>query len=149
MSLSRPFRQGAAVDALIREGLLHPHLRERTPATLTHLYGHQERALRAIAAGLTTLVATGTGSGKTECFLYSIVSRCLCLRDDGAPPGVSAVIVYPMNALAEDQLMRLRGLLGGHGDSVRDARTAPSRMPAVCSTSCCRVSSNRASKCER
>ena len=115
VSLSRPFRQGAAVDALIRDGLLHPHLRERIPETLSHLYGHQERAVRAIAQGRTTLVSTGTGSGKTECFLYPIVSRCLGLRDDDAPPGISAVIVYPMNALAEDQLMRLRGLLAGTG----------------------------------
>ena len=115
VSLSRPFRQGAAVDALIREGLLHPHLRERIPESLSHLYGHQERAVRAIAEGRTTLVSTGTGSGKTECFLYPIVSRCLGLRDDDAPPGISAVIVYPMNALAEDQLMRLRGLLAGTG----------------------------------
>ena len=115
VSLSRPFRQGAAVDALIRDGLLHPHLRERIPETLSHLCGHQERAVRAIAEGRTTLVSTGTGSGKTECFLYPIVSRCLGLRDDAAPPGISAVIVYPMNALAEDQLMRLRGLLAGTG----------------------------------
>ena len=115
VSLSRPFRQGAAVDALVREGLLHPHLRERIPETLTHLYGHQERAVRAVAEGRTTLVSTGTGWGKTECFLYPIVSRCLGLRDDDAPPGISAVIVYPMNALAEDQLMRLRGLLAGTG----------------------------------
>ena len=115
VSLSRPFRQGAAVDTLIGEGLLHPHLRERIPESLSHLYGHQERALRAIVEGRTTLVSTGTGSGKTECFLYPIVSRCLSLRDDDAPPGISAVIVYPMNALAEDQLMRLRGLLAGTG----------------------------------
>ena len=115
VSLSRPFRHGAAVDALIGEGLLHPHLRERIPDAITRLYGHQERALRAIAAGRTTLVSTGTGSGKTECFLYPVVSRCLALRDADAPPGVSAVIVYPMNALAEDQLMRLRGLLAGTG----------------------------------
>ncbi len=115
VSLSRPFRQGAAVDILVREGLLHPHLPERIPETLTHLYGHQERAVRAIAEGRTTLVSTGTGSGKTECFLYPIVSRCLGLRDADAPPGISAVIVYPMNALAEDQLMRLRGLLAGTG----------------------------------
>ena len=65
--------------------------------------------------GRTTLVSTGTGSGKTECFLYPIVSRCLHLRDEAAPPGISAVIVYPMNALAEDQLMRLRALLAGTG----------------------------------
>ena len=71
--------------------------------------------MRAIAEGRTTLVSTGTGSGKTECFLYPIVSRCLGPRDDDAPPGISAVIVYPMNALAEDQLMRLRGLLAGTG----------------------------------
>ena len=105
----------AAVTTLIDEGLLHPHLRERIPESLSRLYGHQERALRAIAEGRTTLVSTGTGSGKTECFLYPIVSRCLALRDDDAPSGISAVIVYPMNALAEDQLMRLRGLLAGTG----------------------------------
>ena len=115
VSLSRPFRQGAPIDALIAENLLHPHLRERVPKGIAHLYGHQERAIRAIAAGRTTLVSTGTGSGKTECFLYPIVSRCLHLRDEAAPPGISAVIVYPMNALAEDQLMRLRALLAGTG----------------------------------
>ena len=115
VSLSRPFRQGAPIDALVAEKLLHPHLRERIPEELTHLYSHQERAIRAIAGGRTTLVSTGTGSGKTECFLYPIVSRCLHLRDEDAPPGISAVIVYPMNALAEDQLMRLRGLLAGTG----------------------------------
>ena len=117
VSLSRPFREGAAVADLVGEGLLHPHLAERIPAGITHLYSHQERAIRSIAEGRTTLVSTGTGSGKTECFLYPVVSRCLALRDEGAPPGISAVIVYPMNALAEDQLMRLRGLLAGTGIS--------------------------------
>ena len=115
VSLSRPFRDGCAVESLVAEGVLHPHLRERIPAAITHLRSHQEQAIRAIAAGRTTLISTGTGSGKTECFLYPIVSQCLRLRDQGAPPGISAVIVYPMNALAEDQLMRLRGLLAGTG----------------------------------
>ena len=69
VSLSRPFRQGAAVDTLIGGGLLHAHLRERIPDTITHLYGHHERVLRTIAEGRTTLVSTGTGSGKTEWFL--------------------------------------------------------------------------------
>ncbi len=115
VSLSRPFRQGASVASLVAEGLLHPHLGERIPREITHLYSHQERAIRTIAEGRTTLVSTGTGSGKTECFLYPIISRCLTLRDEGAPPGISAVIVYPMNALAEDQLMRLRGVLAGTG----------------------------------
>ena len=79
-------------------------MRQRIPAEITHVYGHQEEAIRAIRGGRTTLVSTGTGSGKTECFLYPIVSRCLELRDEGAPAGIGAVIVYPMNALAEDQL---------------------------------------------
>ena len=113
VSLSRPFRQGAPVASLVAEGLLHPHLGERIPRDITHLYSHQERAIRAISAGRTTLVSTGTGSGKTECFLYPVISRCLALRDEEAPPGISAVIVYLMNALAEDQLMRLRGVLAG------------------------------------
>ncbi len=115
ISLSRPFREGAAVDALIREGVFHPHMRQRIPAQITHLYGHQEDAIRAIHARKTTLVSTGTGSGKTECFLYPVISTCLELRDASAPAGISAVIVYPMNALAEDQLGRLRALLAGTG----------------------------------
>ncbi len=115
VSLSRPFRQGAAVEELVRDGVLHPHMRQRIPAEIVHVYGHQEDAVRAIHGGRTTLVSTGTGSGKTECFLYPIVSKCLELRDAGALAGISAVIAYPMNALAEDQLGRLRSLLAGTG----------------------------------
>lgn len=115
ISLSRPFSQGAAVDDLIRERIFHPHMRERIPAEIKHVYGHQEEAIRAIHGGRTTLVSTGTGSGKSECFLYPIISKCLELRDQKTPSGISAVIVYPMNALAEDQLYRLRGLLAGTG----------------------------------
>lgn len=117
ISLSQGFRQGPEVAALVEEGLWHPHLRQIVGKSIGALYGHQEKAVRAIHAGKTTLVSTGTGSGKTECFLYPVISKCLELRDAGAPAGVSAVIVYPMNALAEDQLERLRGLLAGSGVS--------------------------------
>src|SRR3990172_1331235 len=115
ISLSRPFREGASIDALVQEGLFHPHMRQRIPPDITHVYGHQEDAVRAIHARQTTLVSTGTGSGKTECFLYPVISKCLEIRDAGVPAGISAVIVYPMNALAEDQLGRLRALLAGTG----------------------------------
>jgi len=115
ISLSRSFRQGAAVADLITEGIFHPHMGQRIPSEITHVYGHQEEAIRAIQGGKTTLISTGTGSGKTECFLYPVISRCLELADEDAPPGISAVLVYPMNALAEDQLGRLRGLLAGTG----------------------------------
>ena len=139
VSLSRPFRQGAEIGELVGEGVLHPHLGARIPEAITRLYAHQERAVRSVVGGRTTLVSTGTGSGKTECFLYPVVSRCFELRDQGAAPGISAVIVYPMNALAEDQLMRLRGLLAGTGvpfglyvgkTPEREAHVAGVRLPA-------------------
>jgi Lhr-like helicase len=113
VSLSRTFEEGIAVADAVREGWLHAHLVQLI--SHPHLYGHQEQAIRAIINGRSTLVSTGTGSGKTECFLYPIISRCLTLRDQNAPPGISAVIVYPMNALADDQMDRLRELLAGTG----------------------------------
>lgn len=114
ISLSRGFRRGPSVEALVKDGVLHSHMRN-VLAGWSHVYGHQERAFRHIAKGRTTLVSTGTGSGKTECFLAPIISHCLRLRDQNAEPGISAVIIYPMNALAEDQLGRLRELLAGTG----------------------------------
>jgi hypothetical protein len=105
----------------------------------SHVRAHQEQAIRAIHKGDTTLVSTGTGSGKTESFLYPVISRCLELKDSGAPPGVVAVLIYPMNALAEDQLDRLRGLLAGFGvpfgmyvgkTPEEDAEVRGERMPA-------------------
>lgn len=113
ISLSRTFRQGASLQTLASEGVLHPHIQQLSPYPAAYL--HQEQAFRAIHARRPTLVSTGTGSGKTECFLLPIISRCLHLRDEGAPAGVTAVIVYPMNALAEDQLQRMRELLVGTG----------------------------------
>ncbi|UTN84502.1 DEAD/DEAH box helicase [Pseudomonas aeruginosa] len=113
ISLSRTFMKGASLEQLVKEGVLHPHIRQLSPYPGAYL--HQEKAFRSIKAGRTTLVATGTGSGKTESFLLPIISRCLQLRDDAAEAGVTAVIVYPMNALAEDQLQRMRELLVGTG----------------------------------
>ncbi|MBK8691128.1 MAG: DEAD/DEAH box helicase [Deltaproteobacteria bacterium] len=113
ISLSKPFREGASLAELVREGVLHPAM--PTVAPFPSLRAHQDEAIRSIRKGRTTLIATGTGSGKTEAFLYPIISRCLELVDAGAPPGIVAVLVYPMNALAEDQLDRLRALLAGRG----------------------------------
>ncbi|MCR9105772.1 MAG: DEAD/DEAH box helicase [Gammaproteobacteria bacterium] len=66
---------------------------------------HQEQAWRRLASDrqpANTLVATGTGSGKTECFLYPLLDHCR--RQAGA--GIKAIIIYPMNALATDQAKR-------------------------------------------
>ncbi|HHV96805.1 MAG TPA: DEAD/DEAH box helicase [Clostridiaceae bacterium] len=51
-----------------------------------------------------TLIATGTGSGKTECFLYPILEYCYHHSDER---GIKALIIYPMNALALDQAKRI------------------------------------------
>ena len=100
ISLSRSFRQGPAIADLVAEGIWHPHMAQIVGTRISHLYGHQDKAIRAIHGGKTTLMSTGTGSGKTECFLYPIISKCLELKDANEPPGIAAVIVYPMNALA-------------------------------------------------
>jgi len=113
ISLSRTFLKGASLDQLVSDGVLHPHIKQLSPYPSAYL--HQEQAFRSLHAGKTTLVATGTGSGKTESFLLPIISRCLQLRDEDAEAGITAVIVYPMNALAEDQLQRMRELLVGTG----------------------------------
>ena len=91
ISLSRGFKQGAAVSELISDGIFHPHMRTIIPSAISNVYGHQEKTLRSIHSGKTTLVSTGTGSGKTECFLYPIISKRLELRGAGEEPGISAV----------------------------------------------------------
>ena len=73
-------------------------------------YKHQERAFERLSAArpLSTLVATGTGSGKTECFLLPILD--VCLRAKPAK-GIKAILIYPMNALATDQARRIARLV--------------------------------------
>jgi DEAD/DEAH box helicase domain-containing protein len=73
-------------------------------------YQHQENAFNRLTGPnpKSTIVATGTGSGKTECFLYPILDYCYQHRGE---PGIKAVIIYPMNALATDQAGRLAKLI--------------------------------------
>jgi len=115
VSLSKSFRQGRDLREMAREDLVHPALPGVSPYPV--LFAHQDETLLQVQAGRHCLIATGTGSGKTEAFLYPILDHCLRLRDDHAPDGVVAVLVYPMNALAIDQLGRLRRMLVGSGIS--------------------------------
>ena len=72
------------------------------------LYQHQEEAIRRVLGGSNVVVATGTGSGKTESFLYPILLHLYREFQAGKLcPGVRALILYPMNALANDQRERL------------------------------------------
>ncbi|SDE48276.1 DEAD/DEAH box helicase [Ruegeria marina] len=69
-------------------------------------YKHQERAFARVGSGApaSTVIATGTGSGKTECFTWPILDYCLRTENE---PGIKAILIYPMNALATDQARRL------------------------------------------
>ena len=78
------------------------------------LYAHQLESLRHVAAGENLVVSTGTGSGKTECFLLPIINAIVKERKkEGSAyhKHVRALILYPMNALVNDQLRRLRKLI--------------------------------------
>lgn len=69
---------------------------------------HQEAAWKRLSsngAAASTLVATGTGSGKTECFLYPVLDHCARSRAEGVG-GIKSLVIYPMNALASDQARR-------------------------------------------
>ncbi|GAA5105227.1 DEAD/DEAH box helicase [Haloechinothrix salitolerans] len=112
-----PFAAGASLRKLIDEGVIDGGLSALSGQTLPldrPLYQHQELAIRKAAAGRNLVVATGTGSGKTESFLLPILSSLVAERAKGTlGPGVRALLLYPMNALANDQLKRLRQLLAG------------------------------------
>ena len=75
---------------------LHKH---KLPIT-RNLYLHQEKAIRAIVAGNNAVVSTGTGSGKTNCFLIPVLNELLREKEQGTlGKGVRALFIYPMNAL--------------------------------------------------
>ena len=106
----RAFARGTTAKALAREcfdggcGGLEPALLDGS------LYTHQERSVRMMYnEGRNVVVATGTASGKTECFLYPILFELYRQHLAGKldEPGVRALVLYPMNALANDQRERL------------------------------------------
>lgn len=83
------------------------------------LYRHQGRAVRLALEGQHAVVATGTGSGKTEAFLLPILVSLYreYLAGTLDEPGVRALILYPMNALVNDQRRRLGEIRQALGDS--------------------------------
>ncbi|MEZ0383991.1 DEAD/DEAH box helicase [Mycobacterium sp. pW045] len=112
LELTPPYARGSSINQLIDEGLLHPGLRRINFPDEQPLYVHQETAIRKVLSGRNLVVSTGTGSGKTESFLLPILNSLAAEAAAGTLcPGVRALLLYPMNALANDQLKRLRGLL--------------------------------------
>lgn len=109
---AQPYRPVSTIQALVTQGVLHPETLKLFNPTRP-LYQHQDEAIRAVVQQQENIVvATGTGSGKTECFLIPVIDHLL--KQPGY--GVQALILYPMNALVNDQVKRLRHLLCRQGE---------------------------------
>lgn len=116
--LGKPFAElalPAAAEKILGIGVTAQH--DGYPLLNDPPYEHQAQSLTAVLSrGHSLMVTTGTGSGKTECFLLPILGR-LAMEASDSPetfgaPGIRAILLYPMNALVNDQLGRLRRLFG-------------------------------------
>jgi len=123
IELSRKFKQGDSLPDLTEpEGLLHKKTAQyffsdeddpSSPIIQPHF--HQSQAIKKILRDKANIiVATGTGSGKSFCFGIPIVNECLRLHERGVP-GIKALIIYPMNALANSQYDNFAKRLNGSG----------------------------------
>lgn len=116
VQLNPSFEKGTKLEDLVSSGILHPEclniFREKkedgTPGRLFRLYRHQVDGIRAAASGDNYVLTTGTGSGKSLAYIVPIVDHVL---RRGSGRGVQAIIVYPMNALANSQIGELRKFL--------------------------------------
>lgn len=112
-----PFQKGDSIAGLAEEGVLSSQFeRLDDPQDFPIerlLYTHQEKAIRKVVLDQRNLVvSTGTGSGKTEAFIIPILNHLFRELEQGTlGAGVRALLLYPMNALANDQMKRLRRLL--------------------------------------
>jgi len=123
ISLNPNFESGGSVDELVTEGLLHPdsakvfRVKEsQNDAGLGRpivFHRHQREAIEAAATGDSYVLTTGTGSGKSLAYIAPIVDRII--RDKATSVAserrIKAIIVYPMNALANSQMLELEKFL--------------------------------------
>ena len=112
LDVTDAFVKGKSIEELIESGILANDFKRINMPLTRPLYKHQENAILRAISGKNIVVSTGTGSGKTECFLIPIFNYLMRQNEENnLYPGVRALIIYPMNALANDQIERLRELL--------------------------------------
>lgn len=110
IQLNRRYEFGDTLETLVSSGLLHRGVLniftvdpKREGARPIRPYTHQSEAIVALLGSKSNIiVSSGTSSGKSFAFGIPIVSECLRAREEGRR-GIKAVIVYPMNALANSQ----------------------------------------------
>jgi superfamily II DNA/RNA helicase len=114
VQINPSYKPGLDLETLIANGALDPRtadiFRSKNGVPL-RLYRHQEQAVILASAGESYVVTTGTGSGKSLCFFIPIVSAVLTERRTSALRRTRAIIIYPMNALANSQLEELDGFV--------------------------------------
>ncbi len=114
--LNPNFEPGAHLQALLEQGLLHPEclkiFRKKPTPTADEgplrLHRHQVEGIRAARAGDNYVLTTGTGSGKSLAYIVPIVDHVL---RRGSGRGIQAIVIYPMNALANSQVGELEKFL--------------------------------------
>lgn len=113
ISISDPYKKGVTLRDLANEGIVSSELlKMQSFHPDRSLYLHQEEAVRKDFAGKNLVITTGTGSGKTESFLIPLINELMKEKEAGTlSAGVRALIIYPMNALVNDQIRRIRELL--------------------------------------
>ncbi|MDD3379139.1 MAG: DEAD/DEAH box helicase [Candidatus Methanomethylophilaceae archaeon] len=114
LQISHNYPVSLGIKDLIDEGVLSEEFISLgyTPLLERKLYVHQEEAVRKVINGRNVVVSTGTGSGKTECFLIPILDSLMKEKEAGTlGSGVRVMLLYPMNALVNDQLERMRNIL--------------------------------------
>jgi ATP-dependent helicase YprA (DUF1998 family)/very-short-patch-repair endonuclease len=117
VQLNPAFEPGGTIDELVDEGVLHERCRqifrrsksaERLDGEPLRLHRHQREAIEAARRGGNYVLTTGTGSGKSLAYIVPIVDHVLRA---GTGRGIQALVVYPMNALANSQLGELEKFL--------------------------------------
>jgi hypothetical protein len=115
IQLNPNFEPGAWIEELVADGTLHAdcsqvfRLKEVDGTSKPlRLHRHQTDAVEAARAGYNYVLTTGTGSGKSLAYIVPIVDFVL---RQGSGKGISAIVVYPMNALANSQFNELEKFL--------------------------------------
>ena len=114
IQINPSYKRSTDVGALAANGVLDPGCADifRANGRPLSLYKHQEQAVALAADDESFVVTTGTGSGKSLCFFIPIVSHVLAARRTSAEPRTHAIVVYPMNALANSQMEELDKFIG-------------------------------------
>lgn len=109
ISINPHFQRGDSLSKLVAEGTLLPETGRvfRIDDEPITLFRHQSQAISKAAARQSFAVTTGTGSGKSLCFFIPIIDSAIRARIAGEANRTRAIVVYPMNALANSQMSEL------------------------------------------